>query len=250
MRQMVKSSAGTPLKAYAAAYASSRRLRLAEDRAAAARIDAEQANAAKAAFLSGLNHELRTPLNGITGFAGLLRENDDLGREKRIEYLDHILHSAGVLLERIDAILRAAAGSDSSGRHGGEGTDPLPVLRRVLQEHAGKVFVGKADIADDLPPVTTTVRDLYQALGRVFAALSVGAPARRAVGLAVAAAEGGRDVAITFRLLSGEDGLSVSARRSLNAEVIRLGLRLEEPSAHSGREIILLAPAQARRTAA
>jgi signal transduction histidine kinase len=49
-----------------------RTLRASEERARAARTEAEQANAAKAQFLAMMSHELRTPLNAIAGYAQLL----------------------------------------------------------------------------------------------------------------------------------------------------------------------------------
>jgi signal transduction histidine kinase len=42
------------------------------DVAHAARVDAEQANAAKSRFLSTMSHELRTPLNAVTGYIDLM----------------------------------------------------------------------------------------------------------------------------------------------------------------------------------
>jgi signal transduction histidine kinase len=62
---------------------------------AAARDQAESANAAKTAFLAAMSHELRTPLNAIVGFSELITQ-EVFGpvQKKYIEFSDSIL-SAG-----------------------------------------------------------------------------------------------------------------------------------------------------------
>ncbi|MCC7345809.1 MAG: PAS domain S-box protein, partial [Variibacter sp.] len=52
---------------------------------AAARSDAEQANAAKSRFLATMSHELRTPLNAVIGFSEMLMHEQslNLGIERR-----------------------------------------------------------------------------------------------------------------------------------------------------------------------
>lgn len=63
---------------------------------AAARQEAERANAAKSQFLAAMSHELRTPLNTILGFSEMLL-GDTAGRmdgEKRAEYA-RIIHDSG-----------------------------------------------------------------------------------------------------------------------------------------------------------
>jgi signal transduction histidine kinase len=67
--------------------------RAAEREARAARVAAEQANAAKAEFLAVMSHELRTPLNAISGYVDILKtglhgplnekQQESLGRMQR-----------------------------------------------------------------------------------------------------------------------------------------------------------------------
>ena len=64
---------------------------------------AEQANAAKSAFLSRMSHELRTPLNGILGFGQLLEMQDLAERDQ--ESVDHILKAGRHLLGLINEVL-------------------------------------------------------------------------------------------------------------------------------------------------
>lgn len=240
------------LREYAATYAASRELRLAKAEAAAAQLDAEEARASKAAFLSGLNHELRTPLNHITGFAGLLRQADDLSAEKRDEYLDTILSSASELLKLIDAILDAAAGADQH-RPGSSVpvSDPIPILRRLLYEHNQTLFVGKVDIADNLPPTDVSSQRLFQALQRIFIALSMKSEERRSIGLSVKAGGGSlQDVSIAFHLLADQEAPTIDIMRSVKADVTRLGLQLEDNSFGKDRAFALIVPGQNQEQAA
>jgi signal transduction histidine kinase/CheY-like chemotaxis protein len=70
---------------------------------AAARLEAERANQAKSAFLSGMSHDLRTPLNAILGFAQIL-EIDERGAD-RGEPVRQILSGGRYLLELINEVL-------------------------------------------------------------------------------------------------------------------------------------------------
>ena len=57
----------------------------------------------KQQFLTNISHEFRTPMNSIIGFAGLL-EQDETDAQKR-EYIAHIQHSAGTMLENVENLL-------------------------------------------------------------------------------------------------------------------------------------------------
>lgn len=64
---------------------------------------AEQANAARGAFLSTVSHEIRTPMNAVIGMAGLLRETPLDAQQK--EFTVAIEDSANALMVIIDEIL-------------------------------------------------------------------------------------------------------------------------------------------------
>ena len=70
---------------------------------AAARDEAETANAAKTAFLAAMSHELRTPLNAILGFSEMIAQ-EVFGpvQKKYIEFSDSIL-SAGQRMSNVVA---------------------------------------------------------------------------------------------------------------------------------------------------
>lgn len=74
--------------------------------AESARLEAEQANQAKSAFLANMTHELRTPLNAIIGFTRIVhRHGQEVLPDKQIENLDKVLTSADHLLNLINTVL-------------------------------------------------------------------------------------------------------------------------------------------------
>ena len=68
------------------------------------KIDSETGNRLKAGFLANISHEIRTPLNSVVGFANLLLD-DDLPRETREEYIEHINYNSEKLLQIIGDII-------------------------------------------------------------------------------------------------------------------------------------------------
>ncbi len=81
---------------------------------------AEEANRAKADFLTVMSHELRTPLNAVVGYTDLLQAGvPGPLTTKQAEYLDRVRRSASHLLALIEEVLtyaRLEAGRESIRR--------------------------------------------------------------------------------------------------------------------------------------
>ncbi|MBK9391329.1 MAG: response regulator [Bacteroidetes bacterium] len=67
-------------------------------------IQSEAGNRLKAGFLANISHEIRTPLNSVVGFANLLLD-DNLPRETKEDYVDHINFNSEKLLQIIGDII-------------------------------------------------------------------------------------------------------------------------------------------------
>jgi cell cycle sensor histidine kinase DivJ len=72
-----------------------------------ARLEADQANAAKVKFLANMSHELRTPLNAIIGFSDMLMNEERMRLDgvRRQEYAKLINDSGAHLLAVVNGIL-------------------------------------------------------------------------------------------------------------------------------------------------
>lgn len=75
-----------------------------EEKLIAAKVQAEESNRLKTAFLQNMSHEIRTPMNAILGFLGLLREPEIKG-DLREDYVDIVDISGQRLLATINDII-------------------------------------------------------------------------------------------------------------------------------------------------
>ncbi|HXC19450.1 MAG TPA: PAS domain S-box protein [Acidimicrobiales bacterium] len=96
-----------------------------EEALAAAKEEAERANAAKSEFMSRMSHELRTPLNSVLGFAQILQM--ELQSKEDLELVDHVFKSGQHLLTLINEVLDI-----SRVESGNIGLAPEPVHLHAL----------------------------------------------------------------------------------------------------------------------
>lgn len=73
-----------------------------------AKLEAEESNRVKDAFLRNMSHEIRTPLNGILGFSELLLK-PDIDEQRRIHYVQTVIRSGKQLLSILTDILEIAS---------------------------------------------------------------------------------------------------------------------------------------------
>jgi PAS domain S-box-containing protein len=71
------------------------------------KLEAEESDRLKTAFLANLSHEIRTPLNGIIGFTNLMM-SEDTPAEIKSEYGNVILESGDQLIMIIDDLVKIA----------------------------------------------------------------------------------------------------------------------------------------------
>ncbi len=76
-----------------------------EDSLRAQSVRSEAANRAKSTFLANMSHEIRTPLGVILGYADLLLNPADAGKEEQEQYLHRIIKNGQELARLIDDIL-------------------------------------------------------------------------------------------------------------------------------------------------
>lgn len=69
-----------------------------------ANLAAEASSRLKSNFLANISHEIRTPLNSVVGFANLLLA-EDITKEVREEYIEHINYNSEKLLQIIGDII-------------------------------------------------------------------------------------------------------------------------------------------------
>lgn len=136
----------------------------------AAKEAAEQANRAKARFLSNMSHELRTPLNAIIGFSEMLTDavHGPLGAPQYANYAGDINGSARHLLAIINDILEVAkieAGRFNLVEEETSVADLCAIALKMVRERAEqRGVVLRSEVAPSLPNIIIDQRAMRQVL--------------------------------------------------------------------------------------
>ncbi len=98
-----------------------------------ANIEAEASNRLKTSFLANISHEIRTPLNSVVGFSNLFLAND-LPREVKEEYIEHINHNSEKLLQIIGDIIDLSRLESSQIEITYEETSLNSIVNEIIEE--------------------------------------------------------------------------------------------------------------------
>jgi PAS domain S-box-containing protein len=122
-----------------------------------AKVEAEANNKLKASFLANISHEIRTPLNSVIGFSNLLLE-DNLTKEIKEEYIEHINHNSEKLLQIIGDIIDLSRLESSQMEITYEETSVSEVINEVIEET-------RQSIKRNEKPIILTVKDQFEENG-------------------------------------------------------------------------------------
>ena len=120
-----------------------------------ARVEADQASAAKVKFLANMSHELRTPLNAIIGFSDMLmnEERMRLDGARRQEYAKLINDSGAHLLAVVNGILDMSKMETGDFEISPEPFEPAAVIGNCCDILALKAREMGLDLTTQLPAV-------------------------------------------------------------------------------------------------
>ncbi len=119
-----------------------------------ANFEAENSNRLKASFLANISHEIRTPLNSVIGFSNLLL-SDDLSKETREEYIDHINYNSEKLLQIIGDIIDLSRLESSQMEITYEETSISDIIKEVVED-------ARKSIRRNEKPIVLTFRNSFQ----------------------------------------------------------------------------------------
>jgi PAS domain S-box-containing protein len=119
-----------------------------------AKVEAETSNKLKSSFLANISHEIRTPLNSVIGFSNLLLE-DDLTKETKEEYIEHINHNSEKLLQIIGDIIDLSRLESSQMEITYEEVSVNEVINEVIEET-------RQSIKRNEKPIILTVKNQFE----------------------------------------------------------------------------------------
>jgi PAS domain S-box-containing protein len=107
--------------------------KFAEEKILATQKLAEEANNAKAKFLSNMSHELRTPLNAVIGFSQLLADGTEILTSNQQEAVDYILTSGHYLLDLINDVLELSKIDSDSFEVKIQNIDLMEMINEIIR---------------------------------------------------------------------------------------------------------------------
>lgn len=116
--------------------------------------EADNGNKLKTSFLANISHEIRTPLNSVVGFSNLLLAND-LSKETREDYIQHINHNSEKLLQIIGDIIDLSRLESSQIEITYEETSVIEVINVVIEET-------RQSIKRNEKPIILTVKNQFE----------------------------------------------------------------------------------------
>jgi len=98
-----------------------------------ANLEAETSNKLKSTFLANISHEIRTPLNSVVGFSNLLLA-DDITKEAKEQYFEHITYNSEKLLQIIGDIIDLSRLESSQISIASEEVSVGRIVREIIEE--------------------------------------------------------------------------------------------------------------------
>jgi len=98
-----------------------------------ANLEVETSNKLKSTFLANISHEIRTPLNSVVGFSNLILA-DDISKEVREQYFEHITYNSEKLLQIIGDIIDLSRLESSQIKIANEEVSVKDVVKEVIDE--------------------------------------------------------------------------------------------------------------------
>lgn len=98
-----------------------------------ANFNSEASNRLKSSFLANISHEIRTPLNSVVGFSNLLLA-DDITKEVREEYIEHINYNSEKLLQIIGDIIDLSRLESSQIEITYEETSLSSIINEIIED--------------------------------------------------------------------------------------------------------------------
>jgi PAS domain S-box-containing protein len=130
------------------------KLKLVNEELMKANLEAEMSNRLKSSFLANISHEIRTPLNSVVGFSNLLL-GDDVSKEAKEEYIEHINHNSEKLLQIIGDIIDLSRLESSQIEITYEEASVTSIVNEVVEE-------ARKGIKRNEKPIILNVKDQFE----------------------------------------------------------------------------------------